>query len=341
MDNRKWHLAVSPRGRGGFTLIELLVVIAIIALLATLMIPSFDRARAHARDVICRNNLKQLAPLLTQGTNSDGVLPAPGSWFGYVTDRNAGKLLICPDDNQEADLEDKVDLSDLYIVQSSGNNAMYSNIQDIIDLGSSQEDTQIIVNPPGLIYGWNPPDPDGGQTLICIDDDAAVMVSFGDSTTIESIDPPGDTGCTSEHWVCLDDGTSNWRSELTAVLQSVKNTDKSAMQTADPRVLMRLTGRQYANIIDQPYTVGTQRASYGMSTAVDSRSPRPGQLMLVEYNTSVVRLNGNFTDIDESLRPRHFGRANHVSTDGGVSSETTEELEQELNSSQNMGIWGP
>jgi hypothetical protein len=104
---------------------------------------------------------------------------------------------------------------------------------------------------------------------------------------------------------------------------------------------MRLTGRRYADIIEQPYTVGTQRASYGMSTAVDSVSPRSGQLMLVEYDTSIVRLRGNFTDIDESLRARHFGRANFVSTDGHVGSKTTGELEQELHGAPNMGIWGP
>ena len=342
MNNCRLHFGESARGVGkGFTLVELLVAIALIALLAMLLVPSFNGVREHARNVTCQKNLRELAVLLNKGENGDGILPPAGAWFSYVTDHNAGELLICPDDDQEADFEEQNDMSDLYIVQ---NCTMFSNIQDIIDMGRSLEDNQILVNPPGIAgdHGWNPPDPEGNQTLICIDDDAAIMVSFGDITIIESIDPPGDGGlCGSEHWVCLDDGRANWRSELTAVLQSVRNTSKSAMQTADPRVIMRLTGQRYANIIEPAYTVGTQRASYGMSTAVNSESPRPSQLMLVEYKTSVVRLNGNFTDIDESLRPRHFGRANYISTDGSVSSMTVEELEQELNSSQNMGIWGP
>ncbi|MBM4029920.1 MAG: type II secretion system protein, partial [Planctomycetes bacterium] len=44
--------------RKGFTLIELLVVLAVIALLMAILLPALGRARSHARDVVCKANLK-------------------------------------------------------------------------------------------------------------------------------------------------------------------------------------------------------------------------------------------------------------------------------------------
>jgi prepilin-type N-terminal cleavage/methylation domain-containing protein len=49
------------RASKGFTLIELLVVIFIIALVITMLLPSFANQRANERDLFCRSNLNQLA----------------------------------------------------------------------------------------------------------------------------------------------------------------------------------------------------------------------------------------------------------------------------------------
>ena len=63
-------------GRKGFTLIELLVVIAIILILAAIAVPVLARAAAHARDVKCVSNCRQLSQALIQYTGHyDGSFP--------------------------------------------------------------------------------------------------------------------------------------------------------------------------------------------------------------------------------------------------------------------------
>ena len=44
----------------GFTLIELMIVIAIIAILASILVPNFVKARAQGQLTACKSNLKNI-----------------------------------------------------------------------------------------------------------------------------------------------------------------------------------------------------------------------------------------------------------------------------------------
>jgi prepilin-type N-terminal cleavage/methylation domain-containing protein/prepilin-type processing-associated H-X9-DG protein len=73
-----------------FTLVELLVVIAIIAILSALLLPAVQAAREAARELQCRNHLKQLALGCLSHENATGRFPTNGWGDDWTGDADLG-----------------------------------------------------------------------------------------------------------------------------------------------------------------------------------------------------------------------------------------------------------
>jgi prepilin-type N-terminal cleavage/methylation domain-containing protein/prepilin-type processing-associated H-X9-DG protein len=143
----------SQPARRGFTLIELLVVISIIATLMSLLLPAIQNAREAARNLQCKNNLKNLATAThNYATSRRGQLPS----LGVISGTSAAPVLNYSWVVELLSFLDRRDLSDRWdktVAFNAGANTTLSTTY--IGALACPDDISALSVPGGLSYVAN------------------------------------------------------------------------------------------------------------------------------------------------------------------------------------------
>ncbi len=143
----------AKKERTAFTLIELLVVIAIISLLVSILLPSLQRAKDLAKDVICKSNLKGIgASHQIWANDNDGYMMCwamPLDYLGTGVELNSSRTPY-------AWSYILVDREYISATVERGNSLFNC---------PSRDENQILLDPTG-IREWYYTDPDYGYNTI-------------------------------------------------------------------------------------------------------------------------------------------------------------------------------
>lgn len=298
---------LSRLAAGGFTIPEVLAVVAIIVILLSILTPTLGQGREAAWRAHCASNQHQVHIAMKNANrmlNQFSRLPNAGAWVSFVREQGAAEALVCPKGKHMG----AEGLEEVYSVQVSGKLTTQAWLDDIKG-GNLSGDGQL-----GRIYqgSYTGDFGESGKTWmedvwgrnfntdemgVAYNNDGGYVVHYTERATIYSLNAPGDSGIGSNHWVCKGTGGVDWKGEI----------------------IMQLTGGAYVDKVDPPVQLGSSH--YGMNTQVSDAKHRGGQVLLMDYERTIIRIGakGSFADdFDKLFAPRHFDQANVLFVDGRV-----------------------
>ncbi len=342
------------------SLVELLVVIAVVLLLIALLGTGVNFVWQTYYDMRCKSNLHRLWQTLH--SRESATLPAPDQWIDYVGATEAAPMLICPLDTvggvAAAEPDPPEINGDVAIISPPASvvfNVLESNTtihafveRERVELASNVNCN--IVDPgrydtnynsgSGVVEGGTVVDayfvhldPEGSNRtevsgtvgfssdilgIICLDDE------------LDATD--GSLGCPQTEYPTGQGsrGFENNAEQITLADDRRSITIhrwKSTFPGENMRVLCESS--KYGG-------GGGGFASYGMNADVPATHPPPTQILLVEYERSIVFVD-DLEDFEAMLAPRHLGHVNVLFVEGNVDSMDPEDLHPDVA----MKMWRP
>lgn len=319
-----------PLSHRAFSLIELLVVVSIIVIIISLLLPSLKGTRTAAKGAMCASNLHQLRVALqgVKGQTSHGQLPDAGAWVGVIASRGAADAMKCPLDEDQT----PSGFDDMFIVQwdhtGHPDNGFVTQtpLKDVID-GKGLNDPQISwFRRDGIHRGSQLNGEDefmstlgvgdwsqlpAGQIAVSIDWSGRFVIDTNAGTITVYHKWPGDpNGGGSRHFI-------------------YDNEDEVAEIGGGKH---RFTNNVAHQGYNPPFEIaGGVGVSYGMNSLITRKGNEPHQVLLLDYEKSIVNVGAEdyiIDDFDEQFAPRHLGRANVLFVDGSIATLTQAELEE-------------
>jgi len=313
-------------------------VLAIIVLLVALLVPSFNQARESAWQAKCASNLHQLRIAITGNRLVDGIdMPTAAHWIEFVSSKDAAEALVCPKD--EAPEGAAAMLEGIYIFQHANwkhrpnqTNYSYTPLTALLK-GASIPDPQIKTwyrgnepygtrdwwyqgsdgTAPLKYLGYDAPEGPTDNTLVVgIDNDGGIAFHFDAAQPyVEAL--PGWGHGASRHFLCIapsDDDIGNvvdpndpgWAAQELLHLPGAE----VGRYYIDPRSPLRLIGGS---------------SSFGMNNQINPKRLHDRQVLLLDYEKTVVDLDGHGVSDDDFVQEfagRHFDKANVLYVDGSV-----------------------